>query len=234
MKGGELMNSGTCEIIPIYLGMVKCYLLKGCEGRSVLVDCGIPGSEPKIIQAIENAGIEKHNLQLIIITHGHSDHMGASDRLREITGAKTIIHKNDSDIIRSGKNGKLQPTCTKGKLFSRFISSETVNNFIPFEPEILLDGEMSLSEYGFEGKIIETPGHTNGSLSVLLEDGSIFVGDAIMGGMVVKGKPGFPIYADSVAKAKESIRKIIELSPKMIYVGHGGPYTLDELRNMKI
>ncbi len=52
--------------------------------------------------------------------------------------------------------------------------------------------------------------------------------------MVVKGKPGFPIYADSVAKAKESIRKIIELSPKMIYVGHGGPYTLDELRNMKI
>lgn len=59
------MNNGTCEIIPIYLGMV----------------------------AIENAGIDKHDLQLIIITHGHSDHMGTSDKLREVTGAKTIRRK---------------------------------------------------------------------------------------------------------------------------------------------
>ena len=90
---------------------------------------------------------------------------------------------------------------------------------------------MSLKEYGFEGKLIETPGHTNGSISVVLEDGNIFIGDLINGGMLGKGKPKFPMFAVSLEKTKDSIRKVLALSPKMFYCGHGGPFNFEELKS---
>ena len=155
--------------------------------------------------------------------------MGSSYDLRKVTGAKTVIHKFDSDVIRTGKNPKLHPTNVKGKVLSLFLG-KVIKNFITYDPEIIIEGEMPLYEFGFEGKIIETPGHTNGSISVALDDGNIFVGDLIMGGMLGKGRPNFPIYADSIEKTKDSIKKVISLSPKMIYCGHGGPFSFDEIK----
>jgi glyoxylase-like metal-dependent hydrolase (beta-lactamase superfamily II) len=155
--------------------------------------------------------------------------MGSIDELRKVTGAKTVIHKLDSDIIKTGRNPKLHPTNMQGKLFGRFVG-ETIKNFNVYDPEIIIESEMSLQEFVIEGKIKETPGHTNGSISVVLDDGNIFVGDLIMGSMFGKGKPKFPMYADSVEKVRESINKVKALSPKMIYCGHGGPFSGDEVR----
>jgi glyoxylase-like metal-dependent hydrolase (beta-lactamase superfamily II) len=154
--------------------------------------------------------------------------MGASSALRDVTGAKTVIHKLDADIIRTGKNPKLHARNAKGKIIGHFLA-EKVNNFVPYEPEIVLKGEMSLYDYGIEGKIIETPGHTNGSISVVLKSGNVFVGDLIMGGMFRKGKPSFPMFADNIEKLKDSIRNIISLSPKTVFIGHGGPFLLEDI-----
>lgn len=226
-----MVEKSSYKIIPIHFGMVYAFLLKGKNGRSIIIDCGIPGSNKIILEAMNKAGIEYKDVQLIIITHGHSDHMGSSCDLRKITGAKTAIHKFDLDIIRTGKNPKLHPTNAIGKVFSLFLG-KTVKNFTTYDPEIIIEGEMTLYEFGFEGKIIETPGHTNGSISVALDDGNIFVGDLIMGGMRSKGKPNLPMYADSIEKTNDSIKKVISLSPKMIYCGHGGPFSLDEIKGL--
>lgn len=165
----------------------------------------------------------------MIITHGHSDHFGSSHVLREATGAKIAIHKNDSYSIITGKNPVLYPTNQLGRLLKLFLP-ESVKKFLPFEPDIIIENEMSLSEYGIAGRIIMTPGHTAGSVSILLDDGNVFVGDAIMGGMIGKGRARFPIYAEDVEKAKESIKYIISLSPKMIYTGHGGPFSQADIK----
>jgi hydroxyacylglutathione hydrolase len=221
-----------CQIIPVKLGMVSAFLLKGENGKSVLIDCGVPGSDKTILKKMEQAQIKPEDIQLLIITHGHSDHMGAASALRRITGAKTVIHNLDAGAIRHGKNPPIHPTNRKGRILSRFIS-EAIPGFEPYEPEIIIDGEMSLEEYGIPGKIIATPGHTNGSVSILLEDGSAFVGDLIIGAMIGKGKPEYPMYADSMADAEKSIQMLLSLPLKMVYVGHGGPFTGEEIKKIR-
>lgn len=221
----------NCEIVPIRLKAVYAFLIKG--QKNIIVDCGIPGSCDSILKAMSKHGVKKDALSLILITHGHSDHMGSASDLRRATGAKTAVHRFDADVIRTGKNPRLHPTSRKGKIFGGFIG-EAIDGFTPYEPEIIIDGEQSLSDYGIPGRVITTPGHTDGSISVILDNGSAVVGDALMGGMVTRGKPNFPLYADSTVKAYDSIKKIIGLSPQKIYTGHGGPFTLNEVkRNFK-
>lgn len=223
------MQKDLVNIIPISFGFVNAYLIKGSDQSLSLIDCGVPGSEKKILKTISDMGLNKRDLKLIIITHGHSDHMGACSALRKETNARTIIHRADVKAVQLGKQKELHPINTMGKLFGRLLGAD-IKGFEPYEPEIIVDQELPLNEYGISGKLLETPGHTDGSLSVFLEDGSLFVGDLIQGGMIGKGKPGFPMYADSMEDLKKSIEKVIKLSPKMIYVGHGGPFTLDEIK----
>jgi glyoxylase-like metal-dependent hydrolase (beta-lactamase superfamily II) len=157
--------------------------------------------------------------------------MGSVSALRETTGAKTAIHTNDAGIIRTGKNPPLHPIKPLAKLLTH-ISGDSVKGFTPYEPEILIAGEMSLAEFGINGKIIETPGHTGGSISVRLEDGSMIVGDAMSGSMIGKGKAGLPMFAEDIEKTRDSIRMIINLSPATVYTGHGGPFRFDDIRGI--
>lgn len=219
---------GNYEIIPIFLKSVYAFLLKGT--KNILIDCGIPGSEVTILKAMAEHGVESGALSLILITHGHSDHMGAVSALRGITGAQTAIHQADAAVIRTGKNPSLHAQSRLGSLFAAVIGEE-IKGFSPYEPELLIDGEMSLDGFGIPGKVLMTPGHTEGSVSVLLNSGEMFIGDALMGGMLTRGKPRFPVYADNVDKANDSIRRIVSLNPKILCTGHGGPFTVDEVKS---
>ena len=101
-------------IIPIQLGIVNAYIVK--QDGVILVDTGIPGSENAILSAMEKAGIRKHDVRLIILTHGHGDHAGSAARLRELTGAGIAIHTGDAGMLRTGTQGALIPTGIVGRI----------------------------------------------------------------------------------------------------------------------
>lgn len=225
--GGNMENNNI-TIMPIHYGMVYSYLLKVSEDNFSIIDCGRPGTENKILKVISDLGLNKSKLKSIIITHGHSDHMGTCSELRKATGAKTIIHKMDSDSVRKGENVEIIPANRIGRLLCHF--GTEIKGFCPYEPEIIIKGDFPLYDFGIPGKIIETPGHTKGSVSVLLDDGNLFIGDLIMGGMISKGKPKLPMFACDLNLVKENIKKIISLSPKMVYTGHGGSFTCEEIK----
>ncbi|HAJ26940.1 MAG TPA: hypothetical protein DCG53_06795 [Syntrophus sp. (in: bacteria)] len=94
--------------------------------------------------------------------------------------------------------------------------------------DIVLDeGEFSLAAYGIPGRIIYTPGHSMGSVSVLLDTGEAFVGDLAMNKFPLCLSPGLPILAENMQQVKESWKMLLDKGVKTIYPAHGKPFSAD-------
>ena len=99
-----------------------------------------------------------------------------------------------------------------------------------FTPDILLQGEetFDLTPYGIAGMVIPTPGHTDGSLSVLLQDGQALVGDLLasgilLGGVIWHGRPKQPPFEDNPQQVGAALQGMLASGMKRFYIGHGGP-----------
>ena len=97
--------------------------------------------------------------------------------------------------------------------------------------DIVLDDQgLSLHEYGIAGKILYTPGHTSGSVSVLLDTGEAFVGCLAHNDLPFRFHPGLPIYADNSNAIKESWKLILDGGAYMIFPGHGKPFPVETIK----
>jgi glyoxylase-like metal-dependent hydrolase (beta-lactamase superfamily II) len=217
----EMPEQGSA-VIQIPLGRANAFIIRG--KRPVIVDTGYPGSAPAIIDKLTENGIDPKSVSLILITHGHADHFGSAADLRERTGAKVAIHKLDAEAARKGQDPPLSPTGAIGRLFISLMARRDPAKAPSFEPDILIEGEMDLKKFGIEGKIIHTPGHTPGSISVILPGGEVIVGDLIMRGTFRWWQPNYPLFADNMAQLNESIQLILRRKPSKIFCGHGGPF----------
>jgi glyoxylase-like metal-dependent hydrolase (beta-lactamase superfamily II) len=203
------------------LSIPNVYLLTG--ERAILIDSGGPKDVPHILAFLKQHGIDAGKLSLILLTHGHWDHAGGAAELRAATKAPIAIHRADLDLVRTGTNGPLKPTCLVGYYIRTFMNY----HFPPFEPDVVIDDEMDLSAYGVDARVVLTPGHTPGSISVLTGERDVVAGDLIMGGWfggkLFPQRPGLHYFADDMAGLKASIRKVLALAPRLIQPGHGGP-----------
>ncbi len=222
------MQTQQTTIVPISLGFVNAFLVKG--ERPVLVDAGIPGSADKILNALKPHGIAGKDLSLILLTHGHYDHYGSALELKQRTGAPVAIHRDDAQWPRTGQNAPVVGTNAAGKVFMVMMSRMNRQPLKPFEPDIILDDERDLSEYGISARAIHTPGHTDGSVSVLLSNGDVIVADLLFGGFIRKNEPSYPMIAVDMQQVKQSVKKVLACSPRTVYVGHGSQFTGQAMR----
>ena len=145
-----------CEIITIPLGMVNVYVLKG--ESIALVDAGHKQHPKKILAALETHGIQAADIDLIIITHGHVDHIGGLPLIKERTGAKVLIHSRDRYSIEEGRN---VPIPTKNAFFGflmNLFARERIPGYRNVPADIIVDGEYSLSDFGIDATVIPVPG----------------------------------------------------------------------------
>ncbi len=209
------------EVIPIPLGITKAFLVKD-EG-AILVDTGSPNDENRIVAALHSSKVAPEALKLILLTHGHYDHCGSTRKLRDFTSAPVAIHERDVALLKRGRVESLTPIA----FGARLVKLISFRRFLPDDPDVVITQEMDLRAYGVNGKILFTPGHTAGSISVLLAGGEAIVGDLMvggyLGGFLFPGHPGYHYFADDVAAVQQSIRKLMALNPKIVYVAHGGP-----------
>ncbi len=214
----------TIPILPF--GMVNAFLLT-FAGGAVLVDTGLPGSETKIEKGLANVGLCLADLKLIVVTHGHIDHAGSARRLQKLSGAPIVLHEGDLPYCR-GQSPILKPSGFFGRLFK--LSGAIERPFAKVEPDILLSGDqtLDLTAYGVQGVILPTPGHTPGSLSVLLDDGAVLAGDLaasgiLLGGIALKGRPKPPPFEEDPLQVARSLKFLLSKGAKRFYLGHGGP-----------
>jgi len=106
------------HIQAIKLGGVNCFLVQ-YEGL-MLIDTGTPGQHERILKQIKKQGLNPLDIELIVITHGHGDHFGSAKKIKEWTGAKLVVHKEDADIVKEGKK-VFPPGLTKWGRFMAFV-----------------------------------------------------------------------------------------------------------------
>lgn len=220
-----MQGSKQEAVIPIPLGLTTSFLLAG--SRYVLVDSGSPGSAAKILRQLSSRGIQPEQVSLIVITHGHLDHTGDLLLLKEKTGAPVAAHQDEVEALRRGANLHLKPTGFSGRLFKLFASEKEKGQSIV--PDILVNKELDLKPYGVKGKIIATPGHTPGSLSVILSGGDAVIGDLLMGGMLRRKKPRFPYFAHDSKRLERSIKMVLKCKPTRLFTAHGGPLNPEDV-----
>lgn len=223
------MEEPSGQLLRLRLKFVSAYLLKGEQGY-VLIDSGYPDYERLVFQRCHEQGVDPQGIALILLTHAHPDHIGSAKALRELTGAPIAIHKADAEAARTGRFGKMIPRTWLGRLTAFAASVQCFPSGCNFEPDILIDGEMDLTTYGVDARVIHTPGHTPGSVSVLLASGEAIIGDAIMPAFPRLTKPSYPIYADDMAQVRQSVAKLLAHNPRIIYTAHGGPLDPGDVR----
>lgn len=226
MGGGNavLYNMQDIELVPIRLRLSNAYLLLSGEA-AVLVDTGSPGEEAAIEDALLARNLSISDLRLIVHTHGHSDHVGSTAALVKQYRCTTALHSADEEMVLKGKNAPLQPTRLMGKLLIPFVDKP----FSPFTPDVKLEGLHGLEEFGMPVRLMPLPGHTSGSMALLLPGGKAIVGDVLMGGFMggnfLPHLPDYHYYADDLQAVHRSLKALLDAGVHTWYPGHGGPVT---------
>ncbi|PKM74015.1 MAG: MBL fold metallo-hydrolase [Firmicutes bacterium HGW-Firmicutes-16] len=198
----------------IGISYANCYLLSG-EGGSILIDTCNYKDGPKILERIKDK-----NVKLILLTHGHFDHVSSAKYLAKRLNVPIAMSEKDVPIIGRGEESALLGPAPIGRVvsfFSKFVLKKST--YSVFEPNVLLEDGQELSEYGVKAHVVELPGHTKGSVGVLTDDRDIIVGDAMFN---IFRPTGSRIFEDEETM-RQSVQKIKKSGATTIYVGHGKP-----------
>ena len=214
------------KIYPLKVGYSNSVLIKN-GSQSVLVDTGVHGFMQLFQKYFRRLSVQFSDIKLIILTHVHYDHTGNLKELQKITGAKVAVNLNEYHNLKigfipvpAGITPATRIISGIGRIFvPRFTSPP------PFEADIVVENEYDLrNEFGIEGKIIPTPGHTKGSQSVLLGE-SLLSGDTFLNiqqGLV------FPHFVNDPVQLLKTWEMLFSLGIKEIYPGHGAKFNVNK------
>jgi hydroxyacylglutathione hydrolase len=222
----NIMND---KVIIIELGFVNAYLLKAEKGF-ILIDTGLPQQKEQLENGLKSAGCTPENLKLVIITHGDWDHTGNAAFIKEKYHAKIAVHPEDVNQAEYGifLKRKIKPLIFKIFFAIRMLKRKLQKDetpFLKFKTDIQLSDGQRLDEYGPNAKIIHIPGHTEGSIGVLTDDGDFFAGDTF----VNYKKPATASIIQNQKELRESIDKIKKLNIVTVFPGHGKPFPIKNL-----
>ena len=213
-------------IFTIKSGNTNCFLLLDeFTSSAVLIDAGFAADNDFIKNLEATKQIDK--IGLLILTHGHYDHVGHAALLQKQYGIKVAIHEHDAESVKHGKMN-FPPA---NSFLSNIIRSVSIKGmdkaqYDKFVPDIIITDEEYLLGYD-NFRIVYLPGHTNGSIGVLF-NGCLFAGDLVMDMPL----PSPSMFADDFALLQSSIEKAKLLNAKTIYPSHGYPFSGSRLKRI--
>jgi len=227
------------KILTIRLGATATYLVPGKTGY-LLIDGGHRVWHRWFFMCLKKAGIQPRQIRLAVITHAHFDHVGTLAAVKARCGCAVAVHNREAGLLSSAKvvipPGTNRPGILVKNLTDRFPAvTSRLCAFDPVEPDVRITGEISLEKLGFEARIIPTPGHTPGSLSVLTGSGNAFVGDIAVNMPLLGAQRYVSPFGYSPDEMAASLQTLILAGAKRIYPAHGRPFgTTEWLRKMPL
>jgi hydroxyacylglutathione hydrolase len=169
---------------------VYVYVLDG--ERLCLIDTGVAGAEKDISSALQKIDKNLSDVEIILLTHSHPDHIGAASLIQRQSGAQVWAHPNEQPWIENiEQQSRERPVPGFDKMVAGSVAVD----------RLLADGDVLSFGRDSTFRVLYTPGHSSGSISLLgEEDGILFSGD------VVPQSGGMPIYEDVAALANSLVR----------------------------
>ncbi len=197
-----------------------------------LVDAGFFGHGRTVLRAIRNVGRRPEELRLVLITHAHLDHFGGLAGLRELAVFETACHPDHVWMLEQG--GLLVSPAVRPGWASYVRLARRTMPWLPVRgtaPVLALEDGADLSAWGLPGRVLHTPGHSTGCLSVLLDDGTALVGDLVQGKRLPTLVPELPAMAEDTTSAYESWQRLLAMGATRFLPAHAAEFTDDELRS---
>ncbi|PKN94036.1 MAG: hypothetical protein CVU44_06430 [Chloroflexi bacterium HGW-Chloroflexi-6] len=217
----------TFDRIPA--GICNCYLLRG--EKTILIDGGAPGGLGAFKQGLQRLGVDPREIQLIVLTHGHADHIACLGAIQQMSGAKVAVHQNDRTWVESGRPLLPPGQTTWGKIMIALAKPLFKPAIAPVKVDLAFDDAgFSLAEYGIAGQVLFTPGHSPGSSCILLESGDVFVGDLAMNAWFLRLTPGLPVLANDMQQVIAAWEKLLALGVKTVHPAHGDSFPAEIIR----
>jgi endoribonuclease LACTB2 len=169
------------------------------DRRRLLVDVGWPGTLPKLLAGMRRKGLTLDDLDSVFVTHYHPDHAGLVQELKD-RGLRHVVLEQQLAAVPRLK--------TYMKPDSGYVD-------IRIQDSIRLTTEASrawLKDLGLQGEMVSTPGHSDDSISLVLDEGLAFTGDLL---------PPTLVDAAQAEVAQASWNRLRQLNVRTIYPGHG-------------
>jgi len=207
------------------MGFSNAYVVE-LEGPSLaVIDTGTPGKEGRILEYVGSLGRKPEDVSYIILTHPDGDHSGSAAALKRLTGAELAIGKLDAPRLSGEK--KLKETRGLGGvmlgIFGAMMKVERV------KPDIELNEGSAIGQLS----IIDTPGHTDGSISIYQPGVAIFVGDLVRTDGAGRLKLASANMSRNMGQVKLSVERISKFEFQKLLPGHGRPIEVQASKALK-
>ena len=190
------------KIVEPYFGENMYILIDEETKKCAVVDPG--GASDKILNYIKANSLE---LEYIVLTHGHGDHIGAVNTIKSKTNAKVVAHNDEQELLNDNR---------KNLSYSMHCGPQELDADIYVHDKDKLElGNLKLS-------FIHTPGHTKGCMCIRVND-DMFTGDTLFAGSIGRTD----LYGGDYKQIEKSLRKLAKYEDKVkIHPGHGPSSTL--------
>ena len=190
------------KIVEPYFGENMYILIDDETKKCAIVDPG--GASEKILTYLKQNSLD---LEYILLTHGHGDHIGSVNYIKSKTNATIVAHSYEKEILNDNR---------KNLSYSMHCGAQELNADVYVNDKDKLElGNLKLS-------FIHTPGHTKGSMCIRVND-DMFTGDTLFAGSI--GRTDF--YSGDYKQIEKSLKKLSKFEDKVkIHPGHGPSSTL--------
>lgn len=214
--------SGT-RIVKVLGGRSNVFLIS-CDQQNILIDTGPGFMSKRLLRRLEKLKIK--TIDYLILTHSHFDHAANAALIKEKFGVRIVIHQSEAEYLLSGDSPMPAGTNTFSAWLVRNFSQKLVKTvrYKSCQADILVNDSLNLSSTGIN--IVNTPGHTIGSLSIIVDQEIAIVGDTLFG--IFPGSC-FPPFADDASTLIKSWEKLINTGCRLFLPSHGWGRTSAEL-----